>query len=377
LVNLTNDGLSQINQGMPQWVRDGQPASVNGKIAQAAARQTCRQFAADPGSFGSYDQAALPDLCRPYLDDIGGTPDFLPAPGNPGGQCVGSKYSITSAARVIPKNQSIAPYDVGPVTTGCPSINPYIGPLANHRIGIIPGTNSLGALIDVEVGTPNQRTINAAFGFAADEYTLILTQSSWAPCPGQPNNCGNPPPTINPPTGVPFPPDPLPPIVIPPGPGLPGPAIPITINPDPDGGWEICFDTVCIKIDPFNPEGGGDDPASPPLPPGDQGQPGGGGQTGPGGDEEGEAPPGEVLVGLLLELTTIPVGAKLAGEGIYRAPCWIYMGGNAGLDQDFAGSALAQTQFVNAETENATKWRVQANPGYDIRVTPYYREVEE
>jgi hypothetical protein len=53
------------------------------------------------------------------------------------------------------------------------------------------------------------------------------------------------------------------------------------------------------------------------------------------------------------------------------------MGGAAGLDQDFAGSALAQTQFVNAESENATRWRVQANPGYDVRVTPYYREVQE
>jgi hypothetical protein len=53
------------------------------------------------------------------------------------------------------------------------------------------------------------------------------------------------------------------------------------------------------------------------------------------------------------------------------------MGGPEGLDQDYAGSMLSDGQFVFAEQDNLTRWRVAANIGYSWSVTPYYREVKE
>jgi hypothetical protein len=82
------------------------------------------------------------------------------------------------------------------------------------------------------------------------------------------------------------------------------------------------------------------------------------------------------LVGLKLDLLAAPSGAKQYVGGAYRGGAYIRMGTPVGLDQDFAGSLLIDGQFVFAEKDFLTKWRVAANPGYNWRVTPYYREVE-
>jgi hypothetical protein len=84
-----------------------------------------------------------------------------------------------------------------------------------------------------------------------------------------------------------------------------------------------------------------------------------------------------VLVGLKVDVLEAPPFAREFAPGIYRGAAYIYMGGDAGLDQDFAGSMLSDGQFVHAEKDNLTCWRVRANTGFRLRVTPYYREVEE
>jgi hypothetical protein len=50
------------------------------------------------------------------------------------------------------------------------------------------------------------------------------------------------------------------------------------------------------------------------------------------------------------------------------------MGDDAGLDHDPAGAMLRDGQLVLAEREGLTKYRVAANPGYNLTVTPYWRK---
>lgn len=191
---------------------------------------------------------------------------------------------------------------------------------------------------------------------------------------GLPDDCGDPPPVFRPVPGRPADPGPTPP-----GGGQPPVFDPDgnpTFNPGP---IDTPFGPVeHPPIDPFDPGSDIDDPDPyPPLPPGNQGDGDDPQDTGPDGEVEGEAPPGKVLVGLKINLLTIPPYARPFTESVYRAPCYIYMGGESGLDQDYAGSMLRDGQFVFAERENLTRWLVAANTGWNIRVTPYYREVEE
>jgi hypothetical protein len=77
-----------------------------------------------------------------------------------------------------------------------------------------------------------------------------------------------------------------------------------------------------------------------------------------------------------MDLVSAPDGRQLA-SGVYRGGAYIYMGGEVALDQDFAGALLRDGQFVYAEKDNLTKWRVAANMGFNWNVTPYYRQAEE
>jgi hypothetical protein len=83
-----------------------------------------------------------------------------------------------------------------------------------------------------------------------------------------------------------------------------------------------------------------------------------------------------VLVGLKFRIVQVPPHAREFAPGVYRGAAYIYMGGDDGLDQDYAGSMLRDGQFVFAEKENLTCWRVDANVGFKLVVTPFYREVE-
>jgi hypothetical protein len=160
---------------------------------------------------------------------------------------------------------------------------------------------------------------------------------------------------------------------------------PIT-NPDNPTGPPL------IPIPPFQdpvygptpivgPEGPAGDPGdtgggTPPPPPGDIGDPGGPSDTGAGGEAEGEAPEGSILVGLKIDILASPSKARQFAPGVFRGACYIYMGAASNLDQDYGGSMLKSGQFFFAEKENLTHWLVSANSGYNHRVTPYYREVE-
>jgi hypothetical protein len=53
------------------------------------------------------------------------------------------------------------------------------------------------------------------------------------------------------------------------------------------------------------------------------------------------------------------------------------MGDEDGLDHDPAGAMLRSGQFVLAERNYLTKWKVTANDGYNLSVTPYYKDAEQ
>jgi hypothetical protein len=130
---------------------------------------------------------------------------------------------------------------------------------------------------------------------------------------------------------------------------------------------------VGIGDQPENSPGGPG--TAPPGPPG--GTAGTPGDTGSGGEEEGEAPEDEELVGLRIVILSSPANAPQYSDGLFRAVCFVFMGNENGLDLDPAGSVLRSGQMVLAERPRLTKWLVAANIGFNLRITPYYRNIEK
>jgi hypothetical protein len=84
-----------------------------------------------------------------------------------------------------------------------------------------------------------------------------------------------------------------------------------------------------------------------------------------------------MLWGLRIGVLEAPSSARQYAPGVYRGACYVYMGDSDGLDHDPAGAMLRDGQFVLAERDYLTRWRVAANPGYNLRVTPYYKPTGE
>lgn len=358
-------------------IANGTPQSLAGKMAQAAARHGCRRWAANPGLVDDKFQAQMDLACRPYLEDIGEYP-FPPEFGKPfdGGQCPGARYFFQGVTAVYKSKATGQNQTLGPVTTSCSGAAPYIGPISDLRVGAVPGSSTVGVIVTERTGTPQQQVRSVAFGIPPDqiEGNLRLTGGSAAPCPAQPNNCGDPPPNYRPPG---------PPVTIPPNPFPfnPGPDIDVDIDVDfGPGGITIDFGDGPITVDPFPDDGGGGGGGGGGTPaPGDRGNPGPTQDSGD-GPPEGEAPPGQVLTGVLVDAifindfvnkTEIPNFVT-----VYRGVCYVLIGGEPGLELQPEGSTVIFPQFFEAP-ENSTKWKVIPNKGYRLSVTPYYKEVEE
>jgi len=190
------------------------------------------------------------------------------------------------------------------------------------------------------------------------------------------DGCGNIPPVITPP--VPGP-DPV-------GPRFrfnPDPSVDIDIGVDinPDGTVDIDVGTGPINVDLFPSEGGGGDSGGGGggSPPGDVGEPDeeGAEDADESGPASGCAGENQVLTGLRVNITRIPASARQFAPGIYRGAGYIYMGVEGNLDQDFGGSMMRDGQLYLPEKDNLTCWEVHANVGYRLRVTPYYKTLDE
>lgn len=349
----------------PDFLANDDPVGVPAQFQRQIGRLACRSYArgGGPQNLPGFD-AAWGGLCGPYLDSIG----EAPTPGGgvdvpfSGGQCPGVNYRVSWS-------WSAGAFNSGPLTAD------RTGPLSFDR----SGTGSLDCgpsggtytVITMREGTGNS-PVNIMSGCGATLNGITVQRLD-----GQPDECGDPPPEYDPPKIKPgLPTIPTTPVDFP---GI-GP-IGVDINFDPDGTINVSLPDIGVEVgieDPFGlgGDGGGTPPGGGAPPPGDVGSPGSPEAVGPGGEAEGEAPPGSVLTGVRVQITAFPNSRAKYTEDVFRGAYYVYMGVPGLLDLDFGGAMVRQDQFFFAEQPNLTKWRVSANTGYELITTPYYREIE-
>jgi len=366
------EGLRGVQEGIGEFVRNGPSTGLPGYVRDKY-RERCRQFANLPAwarLLGNGPLGTMDRICRPYWDDNGWDgPEVAPAPFT-GGQCPGKRYEVSS--EIV--NPAGTVFNSGTIV--------FVGPLGAPSFGeVSPGryelrmttggtTTSFPApCSSITSTTTADRLVRGVTSAPGQTFTGRVTSVTVCASDGA-DNCGDPPPEF------PIRPGPNPP----PDPGPVGGPVP-TDNPENPTGPPLIpippyqdpiYGPIPI-VGPTGPPGGG----TPPPPPGDIGDPGSPSDTGVGGEAEGEAPAGSILVGLRIDVLASPPKARQFAPGVFRAACYIYMGAASNLDQDYGGSMLKSGQFFFAEKENLTHWLVSANTGYNHRVTPYYREVEE
>lgn len=357
-------GSTISGEKVETWLANPSPTNPLSSFQHRAGRAICDRWArgARPQVIPGRD-LYYRNLCSEYLGSGVPTQVAGSAPPFAGGQCAGVAYKPTIAARRWSFDGST---DLGIITQETSGAT--IGPFTRARLGT---TNAQGRSQNLLIVRPDGTTQSVElFSWAAFANPVYIV--SVERLDGLPDDCGDFPGQYAPATPNPTP-DPRPGPVQGPS-NFPFPGIDITVNNDGDVVIDYGDGEPPDVIIPGDEEpGGGGGGAAP----GDQGEPGETESTGDGDETEGEAPPGEVLVGLKLDLVAAPPFAKVFAPGVYRGGAYIYMGGEGGLDHDFAGSMLIDGQFVSAEKDNYTRWKVVSNSGYNWAVTPYYREVEE
>ena len=356
-----NDTFDQFVQGEGEYIRAGEPKSVTSQIGQAVARAACRRYGSGAATPTAAQAERYERACRPYLDDIGlGKATRLVVPVR-GGQCPSTLYSFT-LRRFFPDGT-----DIGNQTISCGG--GWYGPIGvfrefsggSHRVGIT-GFNSAGLprRSDTIVGGgPGARV--EPFGFVK--------------CLGGADNCGNAPVVVDPiPPGT----DPTPP----PFRFNPSPTVDVDIDVDVNVDGSITFNigTGDITVDPFTgadgTTGGGGAEVAPTTP----GVSGSAEDTGLGGESDGEAPEGKELTGVLVAILASPVDAnrfKNNSTQPFRGAGYISMGYPGLLGVDPSGGVFSSPQFFHAQQRGLTAWRTSANLGFNLRTTPYYRDIPE
>lgn len=373
LEDYVRDGLEDLNyavQDLPAFIADPTPPVLAAAYPKGVLRAACRSYArgSGPQNLPGFD-AVWGGLCRPYLDDIGETPEdgFLGLPFE-GGQC-DAVYLVTATRTTnLSGTSNITLRARGPV--GGVRVRQVLGNNYDWELfcsGLNAGASNCGPLAASAPGWYRIGGVNSSDGEVSASILSVV------PCGA--DNCGNPPPIYDPPKIKPgLPEAPRVPVDIP---GV-GP-VDIDVRFEPDGTIVVELPDIGIEVpisDPFGFGDGGGGGAPPGPPPGDVGQPGLPGDTGNGGDAAGEAPPGSELVGLKVDILQRPGNPVRYTEEVDRGVCYVYMGVPGLLDQDFGGSMVRSGQFLFAEKQGLTAWRVSANNNYSLRITPYYREVD-
>lgn len=355
LPRIFDDALDTLREGEADYLRDGLPTSLPGKISQAAGRSACRIYATGnvdltPAAAEKYER-----VCRPYLNDTYPPTGPVIAPPFPGGQCPGIQYSFKYIGTLTDPV-----FNTGVVETL------MVGPLVMDRTVSPP-----------EVCAPGQTykrwtlrgANNAAVGLWAG-CTASLSVVSVTPLSPEPSGgCGSPPPDVRQPDPNP---DPTPPpFRFNPGPDI---DVDVDVDVDVDGRITVNIGTGPITIDPFGDGGGGGGG----VPPSGPGTAGSSDDTGISTVAEGSADEGEELVGVLVEVLEAPTDANRFFNNsaiIFRGACYVTMGYPGRLGLDMSGGTLETSQFFHAQQRGLTNHRVRANLGFNLRVTPYYRSV--
>ena len=372
------DAFNRARDGGPSTIRSGEPTSIPGKIGQAAARSACRRYGADPTVFPANRRVQIEAACRPYLDDQdpGNGPE-IESPAD-GGQCAGvpygARYTWTSSPGANPQNYTP---EFGQFL---PQGRTLYGPLSFGGLvkgaGGLCGPTSEGYLVNgffANGTTPQQGLLNrggTACFFPGSTDTIGAVSFERLTGSGE---CGDVPPVVRQPRPQP---DSMPP----PFRFFPGPGGGINVDVDvlPDGTINVNVGGPTFNVDPFSGGGGGDSGGGN-DPVGGPGTSGGSGDTGAGGTEEGSADAGEELVGVLVQILAAPTDANRFfnnSELVYRGAYYVAMGYPERLGLDMSGGTAETLQFFHAQQRGLTDYRVRANVGFNLRVTPYYRELE-
>lgn len=351
----------------PGFIAGPTPATGLARAVQGVSRLNCRIWASrDKSGYSPRVNQYNGDVCGPYLDDLGENPfgGFV-GPAFRGGQCQGVLYAVT--------------FEYNLIATDGTTIEPKITATSN-AIGPISGIRGFGLpefqniVIDSGVGPDFVRTGSCPQGCYRNIRLISIARVD-----GSPDGCGNVPTVVQPP-GTVTPGTPIVPNIDIDLPGV-GP-INITVDIDADGNPVIIAPDIDgeITIAPDVEFGGGDDGGGgDPGDPTDPGSPGGSEGTGLGGDAEGQAPPGQELVGLLVTVAEAPGDAnKFANNSKqpFRGIGYVRMGYPNRLGLDISGGTVISPQFFHAQQRGLTNWAVAANTGFDLTIQPYYRDIE-
>lgn len=379
-VTSTLDQSLDFARDTPGFIASTAPVIPAYGVARAVARQACRQWSRGQGipSLPGFD-AAWGGLCDPYLSGIGEKPvSGSIAPPFTGGQCAGVLYRLSGSIRYSVRNCNsgeVFPQNPEQVSTDIQYIGPIVSISPEYSGSSACGPNQFVFRVIHDGGLRSDTTffrVNPVNSLLAASFSGGATDAT-----NSPGACGNPPPFYDPPNipgGLP----PLAPVVVD-VPGIGPVAVDVSFNPD--GSINVELPDLGIDLDIPNPfavddgEGGGGGGAGDTTNPG---SPGGGGDTGDGGEAEGEAEDGEELVGLLVEVLGTPPGANVFDNNsstVYRGVGYVRMGYPGRLGVDITGGTVLSPQFFHAQQRGLTAWAVNANVGFNIRTTPYYREI--
>lgn len=325
---------------------------------QATVRAACRVYARKGVGNSPLLDSTMGNLCRPYLDSIGEspTPGALTGEAFDGGQCSGTTYQVSCQTTVFANGLCQPTTNPFSLQVPGPVRGPFTDSVSPPPGGPLCG-GAAGTRVYLRTGPSQNITVLAGGSFGARISGLSVT-----PVTG-PNNCGDQPLDYTPPAPRPG----LPPYrPTAPVPGT-GDEVEVDFEFNPDG--SITVQLPGLGVETTIGGGGGDG-----RPPGDIGQPGSPVDTGEGGADDGEAPPGQVIGALKLNLVDPPPSASEFYANVYRGGAWVYMGTTDGLAVHEDGGFLTDGQLVFPKQENLTRWRVVARVGFNWRVTPYYRE---
>lgn len=354
-------GVTAAGQPVREFLAGSAPTNLFSRVQWDIGREACRRWAAGKSdSILPSRESFLRDTCTPYITGAFGAPNGgAVEPGFEGGQCVGKLYSF-KLIRIAGNGT-----DLGVQTITCGG--GWYGPIGTFR-RFENGVNRVGITgFDSSGGYRESSTIVGGPAGA------IVTPFDFVRCDGGPDNCGDAPSTYDPGSPVPGIPGPAP---IPNPPGNPWPFPEVTVEVNPDGTITIDFgdDTSAVTVDPGSDEDGPpvDDT---PTDPGDAGDPE---ETGEGGEASGCAPEGSELTGVFVEIVDFPEDAARFQNNSrqpFRGAGYIAMGWPDLLGVDVSGGVINLQQFFHAQQRGVTCWRVTANIGFELRCTPYYREL--
>ena len=363
----------QALQDPQAFLKDDLPQNADpiAKWIQSRNRRACRlharkEAAGEYSSLGALRRPRYERVCGPYLDSIGEgqTSEGSYGPPFTGGQCYNAFYSVTVSG---PNRCDISGVYQNTIVAR--------GPISGLQITV--NTGYLGGC----AGAPGDARSVSVIGKDGQSYSIGLANIhkldapnykilSVSPFNNAPNNCGNPPNEYNPPQ---YPPN-LPPIGPPdtstPPPGGDG-GDDVTV--DDDGNIRICENGDCSN--PFPPGGGGD----PSEDPGEEdGDPNENNPSDPTDDITGCASEGQILTGIKIEITQVPVNENPGSGGFYRNVCWVWMGPSQDqLDLVTDGRFLESGQFVIPDSNNCRCYRVRPSPLWGLSVQAYSRPEKE